>query len=80
MQINSEAERRCFQKVLRYLQDEKIKIEEMEYAIPANEFGDVFEPDDLLTLEHWHLHRDQEAHAKELIAATGIAAFDQFTA
>ncbi len=82
MQLNSEAELLRFQTVLRYLQDKKIKIKiaDMEYAIPADEFGDSLEPDDLLTLERWHLKGDQEAHVKELIAATGVSAFDELMA
>ncbi|CAK8712451.1 MAG: hypothetical protein CDV28_101127 [Candidatus Electronema aureum] len=81
MQLNSEEEKRRFQTVLRYLQDERIriKIAGMGYAKPANEFGDL-EPDDLLTLERWHLEGNQEAHVKELIAATGVSAFDELTA
>ncbi|WP_417917200.1 hypothetical protein [Candidatus Electronema sp. JC] len=81
MQLNSEEEKRRFQTVLRYLQDEriKIKIAGMGYAKPANEFGGL-EPDDLLTLERWHLEGNQESHVKELIAATGVSAFDELTA
>ena len=78
MKIESEAERRRFATVLRYLQDEKIKIKiaGMKYAKPADEFGEI-EPDDLLTLERWHLLGNQEIHVKQLIAATGVSAFDR---
>jgi hypothetical protein len=78
MELTGEAERQRFQTVLRYLQDERIKIEiaDMGYAKPANEFSDL-EPDDLLTLERWHLERDQEIHVRNLIAATGVSAFDR---
>ncbi|CAK8712684.1 Tat (Twin-arginine translocation) pathway signal sequence [Candidatus Electronema halotolerans] len=82
MQINSEAEKQRFHTVLDYLEREKIKIKiaGMGYAKPANEFEKRLEPDDLLTLERWQLHGDQEAHVKELIAATGVSAFDELMA
>jgi hypothetical protein len=82
MQINGEAEKQRFQTVLDYLEREKIKIKiaGMGYAKPANEFEKRLEPDDLLTLERWQLHGDQEAHVKELIAATGVSAFDELMA
>ncbi|MCI5146812.1 MAG: hypothetical protein D3923_15130 [Candidatus Electrothrix sp. AR3] len=77
MELKSEAEKQRFETVLRYLQDEriKIKIAGMEYAKPANEFSDL-EPDDLLTLERWHLEGNKETHMKELIAATKVSAFN----
>ena len=78
MKIESEEERRRFATVLRYLQDEKIKIKiaDMKYAKPANELR-YLEPDDLLTLERWHLRQYQETHVQNLIAATGVSAFDR---
>lgn len=81
MKIDSAAEKRRFQTVLEYLEQEKVKIKiaGMGYAKPVNEFEQPLEPDDLLTLERWHLHGNQETHVKELIAATKVSAFDQFT-
>jgi hypothetical protein len=78
MKIEGEAEKQRFETVLRYLQDEriKIKIADMKYAKPANEFS-YLEPDDLLTLERWHLRQHQEIHVQNLIAATGVSAFDR---
>ncbi|MCW5212986.1 hypothetical protein VU04_08750 [Desulfobulbus sp. TB] len=78
MELTSEAEKQRFATVLRYLQDERIriKIADMGYAKPANEFGEI-EPDDLLTLERWHLQQHQETHLRNLIAATGVSAFDR---
>ncbi len=78
MKIESEAEEQRFATVLRYLQDEriKIKIADMKYAKPANELH-YLEPDDLLTLERWHLKQHQETHMRNLIAATGVSAFDR---
>ncbi|WPD23132.1 MAG: hypothetical protein SD837_00940 [Candidatus Electrothrix scaldis] len=80
MKIESEAERRRFQTVLRYLQDERIRIQigEMEYARPANEYR-FLEPDDLLTLQSWDLAGEQERHVQELITATGVSAFNHLT-
>lgn len=78
MELNSEAERQRFGTVLRYLQDEKIRIQigEMEYARPANEFR-FLEPDDLLTLNSWDLAGEQERHVRELIAETRVSAFNK---
>lgn len=78
MELTSEAEKQRFATVLRYLQDERIriKIADMGYAKPANEFGEI-EPDDLLTLDRWHLQQHQETHLRNLITATGVSAFDR---
>ena len=80
MKIESEAEERRFATVLRYLQDERIRIQigEMEYARPANEYR-FLEPDDLLTLQSWDLAGEQERHVQELITATGVSAFNHLT-
>ena len=78
MKIEDAAEQQRFATVLQYLQDEriKIKIAEMEYAKPANDLR-LLEPDDLLTLERWHLRQHQETHLHNLIAATGVSAFNR---
>ncbi|MCI5209902.1 MAG: hypothetical protein D3910_14160 [Candidatus Electrothrix sp. ATG2] len=78
MKLTREAEKQRFRIVLQYLRDEKIKIKiaGMDYALPANKF-DSLEPDDLLTLERWHLERHQEKHVLNLIAATEVSAFDE---
>ncbi|MCI5129872.1 MAG: hypothetical protein D3907_15625 [Candidatus Electrothrix sp. AUS3] len=78
MKIEDAAEQQRFATVLQYLQDEriKIKIAEMEYAKPANDLR-LLEPDDLLTLERWHLRQHQETHLLNLIAATGVSAFNR---
>lgn len=77
MELTGEAEKQRFWTVLRYLQDERIRIQigEMEYARPANEFR-FLEPDDLLTLQSWDLAGEQERHVQELITATGVSAFN----
>ncbi|MCI5115794.1 MAG: hypothetical protein D3912_13445 [Candidatus Electrothrix sp. AX1] len=78
MKIEDAAEQQRFATVLQYLQDEriKIKIADMEYAKPANDLR-LLEPDDLLTLERWHLRQHQETHLHNLIAATGVSAFNR---
>ncbi|CAK8725668.1 hypothetical protein H206_02716 [Candidatus Electrothrix aarhusensis] len=80
MKIEDEAEKQRFETVLRYLQDERIRIQigEMEYARPANEYR-FLEPDDLLTLQSWDLAGEQERHVQELITATGVSAFNHLT-
>ncbi|CAK8724766.1 Tat (Twin-arginine translocation) pathway signal sequence [Candidatus Electrothrix laxa] len=80
MALTGDAEKQRFGTVLRYLQDERIRIQigQMEYARPANEFR-FLEPDDLLTLQSWDLVGEQERHVQELITATGVSAFNHLT-
>lgn len=75
--LNNPQQMQRYQVALDYLRDERIRIKlaDREYSQPA---GADTVPDDLFTMDYFQMDNHQEQHYRNLLAATGTSAFDDW--